>query len=169
MEVFGRENVPRNGPVIFTGNHMNQFVDGAVVLISNPRKVSFLVADKSLRTPIIGHFGKAIGSIPVVRPQDHAIKGPGLVMFDGLILKGHGTLFTQLKKGDRIRPGRRADGYRLKEVISDTEAVLLKEIGETCPLEEPQGEWKSYDIIGFVDQSKVYYVYFDIMIFTVYI
>ncbi len=29
IEVVGRENIPNYGPIIFTGNHMNQFVDAA--------------------------------------------------------------------------------------------------------------------------------------------
>eukprot|EP01036_Dinobryon_divergens_P037460 gene37460-49001_t len=155
MEVLGRQNVPQNGPVIFTGNHMNQFVDAAVVLISTPRKVKFLVAEKSYHKPIIGHFGRAVGSIPVARPQDSAAKGPGEVMFEGLTLRGKGTRFTKLNKGDRIRPGRSAEGFRLRQVVSDEEAWLVEELGEASPHEEPQGVWMSYDILGFIDQSKV--------------
>lgn len=69
MEVLGRENIPQHGPVIFTGNHMNQFVDGAVVIVTNPRRVGFLVAEKSYNKRIIGDFCKAAGAIPVARPQ----------------------------------------------------------------------------------------------------
>eukprot|EP01041_Mallomonas_annulata_P008454 gene8454-17430_t len=156
MEVLGRQNVPQNGPVIFTGNHMNQFVDAAVVLISTPRKVKFLVAEKSYHKPIIGHFGRAVGSIPVARPQDSAAKGPGEVMFEGLTLRGKGTRFTKLNKGDRIRPGRSAEGFRLRQVVSDEEAWLVEELGEASPHEEPQGVWMSYDILGFIDQSKMF-------------
>jgi glycerol-3-phosphate O-acyltransferase / dihydroxyacetone phosphate acyltransferase len=31
IEVVGTENIPVKGPVIFTGNHSNQFVDGLQV------------------------------------------------------------------------------------------------------------------------------------------
>ena len=156
MEVLGRQNVPPNGPVIFTGNHMNQFVDAAVILISNPRKVSFLVAEKSYHKPIIGHFSKAVGSIPVARPQDTAVRGPGEIMFDGHTLYGRGgTAFTRLNKADRIRPGSSAEGYRLRSVASDTEAVLAEELGESSPSDELQGVWMTYDILAFIDQSKV--------------
>jgi glycerol-3-phosphate O-acyltransferase/dihydroxyacetone phosphate acyltransferase len=40
IEIVGAENIPTDGPVIFTGNHANQFVDGLVVLMNTPRKVS---------------------------------------------------------------------------------------------------------------------------------
>ncbi len=77
MEVLGRENIPAHGPIIFTGNHMNQFVDGAVMMVTNPHNVGFLVAEKSYHKRIIGDFAKAVGSIPVSRPQDAAKAGPG--------------------------------------------------------------------------------------------
>jgi glycerol-3-phosphate O-acyltransferase/dihydroxyacetone phosphate acyltransferase len=64
MEVLGKENVPAHGPVIFTGNHMNQFVDAAALVVSAPHPVSFLVAKKSYDKRIIGDFAKAVGSIP---------------------------------------------------------------------------------------------------------
>jgi len=43
---------------------MNQFVDGAVILITTPRRVGFLVAEKSMQKPLIGDFARACGSIP---------------------------------------------------------------------------------------------------------
>ena len=36
----------------------NQFVDGAVILVTNPHRVGFLVAEKSYNTRIIGDFAK---------------------------------------------------------------------------------------------------------------
>ena len=77
MEVLGKQNIPEHGPVIFTGNHMNQFVDGAIMMITNPKNVSFLVAEKSFHTVIVGGLCKAVGSIPVGRPQDIARVGSG--------------------------------------------------------------------------------------------
>ena len=54
MEVLGKQNIPAHGPVIFTGNHMNQFVDAAMIMIANPHPISFLVAEKSYNDRIIG-------------------------------------------------------------------------------------------------------------------
>lgn len=157
MEVLGRENIPDHGPIIFTGNHMNQFVDGAVMMVTNPHRVGFLVAEKSYNKRIIGDFAKAVGSIPVSRPQDHAKAGPGKVFFDGLKILGENTKFTQLKKGDKLRPAKSPEGYRVKEVISDTEGILAEDYGEASPkLEASQGKWVTYDILGYVDQSKMF-------------
>ena len=157
MEVLGRENIPDHGPIIFTGNHMNQFVDGAVMMVTNPHRVGFLVAEKSYNKRIIGDFAKAVGSIPVSRPQDQAKAGPGKVYFDGLKILGENTAFTQLKKGDKLRPGKSPESYRIKEVISDTEGILAEDYGEASPTHDVcQGKWATYDILGFVDQSKMF-------------
>jgi glycerol-3-phosphate O-acyltransferase / dihydroxyacetone phosphate acyltransferase len=32
VDIVGIDNIPKHGPVIFSGNHSNQFVDGVVVL-----------------------------------------------------------------------------------------------------------------------------------------
>jgi glycerol-3-phosphate O-acyltransferase/dihydroxyacetone phosphate acyltransferase len=160
MEVLGKQNIPAHGPIIFTGNHMNQFVDGAVVLITNPHRVHFLVAEKSYNTKVVGTFTKAVGSIPVSRAQDKARAGAGLINFDGIKVYGKGTKFTELLQGDKIRPGRSNDSYKIKEVISDEEGVLADEYGDASPLHEKfcQGEnnWAKYDILEFVDQSKMF-------------
>lgn len=136
MEVLGKENIPEHGPIIFTGNHMNQFVDAAVMVVANPHRVRFLIAEKSFNTRVVGDLARAIGSIPVVRPQDTAKRGLGKVRFEGLRLLGQGTSFTTLKKGDKLRPGRSANAYKIKTVLSDTEAELGEELGEASPLDE---------------------------------
>eukprot|EP01038_Epipyxis_sp_PR26KG_P008093 gene8093-10962_t len=160
MEVLGKQNIPQHGPIIFSGNHMNQFVDGAVLLVTNPHRLSFLVAEKSYNTRIIGGFAKAVSAIPVARPQDKAVAGQGRICFVGLKLMGEGTSFTTLKKGDKLRPGRSPDSYKVKEVISDTEGILVDEYGEASPLNEKfcqgEGNWTNYDILEFVDQSKMF-------------
>lgn len=44
--IIGKENVPKRGPVIFCGNHTNQFVDGSLVFFAAPRDTRFMVAAK---------------------------------------------------------------------------------------------------------------------------
>lgn len=136
MEVLSKTNIPEHGPVIFTGNHMNQFVDGAVITICTPRKIGFLVAEKSMKKRIIGDFARACGSIPVARPQDSARAGPGRLHFEGLRVVGDQTRFTALQRGERIRPGKSASSYKIQQVISDSEGVLSEEVGEDSPLSD---------------------------------
>jgi glycerol-3-phosphate O-acyltransferase / dihydroxyacetone phosphate acyltransferase len=46
ITVLGKHNVPTTGPVIFCGNHANQFNDGNILLATAPRNVRFMVAAK---------------------------------------------------------------------------------------------------------------------------
>jgi len=156
VEVLGRQHVPEHGPVIFTGNHMNQFVDAAVMVVTAPLRVGFLVAAVSFKKAIIGTLARAAGGIPVSRPQDMAKKGVGKVKIQGLKLIGEeGTTFTMLKKGDKLRPGRSPNAFRVKNIISDTEAELMEDSGEPSPKDEPQDTLMTYDILAAVDQGKV--------------
>jgi hypothetical protein len=46
ISVLGLHNIPKRGPVIFCGNHNNQFVDGVILLTTASRDVRFMVAAK---------------------------------------------------------------------------------------------------------------------------
>lgn len=137
---------------------MNQFVDGAVMLVTNHHRLSFLIAEKSFNQRIVGDFAKMVSSIPVARPQDTAVKGAGQLRFEGLRLQGENTAFLSLKKGDKLRPGRSPHAYKILHVISDTVAELAEEMGEPSPLEEAgcQGIWVTYDVLGAVDQGDMF-------------
>ena len=163
IEVLGKENIPAHGPIIFAGNHQNQFVDGAMVLVTNPHRVGFLVAESSFAKPIIGDFSKAIGALPVKRAIDTAKKGQGKIYLEGMEVHGDGTAFTQLSpgdKGDKIRPGRSAEAYKIKEVVSDTKLLLAEDVGEKSPLLEKvgqgKGNWVDYDVMGYIDQRSLF-------------
>eukprot|EP00595_Chromulina_sp_UTEXLB2642_P003249 CAMPEP_0196763192 /NCGR_PEP_ID=MMETSP1095-20130614/3622_1 /TAXON_ID=96789 ORGANISM="Chromulina nebulosa, Strain UTEXLB2642" /NCGR_SAMPLE_ID=MMETSP1095 /ASSEMBLY_ACC=CAM_ASM_000446 /LENGTH=332 /DNA_ID=CAMNT_0042115885 /DNA_START=280 /DNA_END=1275 /DNA_ORIENTATION=+ len=151
-----------HGPIIFTGNHMNQFVDAVLILITCPHRVGFLIAEKSFNHPVVGGLAKAIGCYPVARPQDTAKKGTGQLTFEGLNVIGKGTNFlTVLKKGDKIRPGRSANAYRVVEVTSDTSALLGEDFGEPSPTEETycnEGKYVEYDVFPYIFQGKMFEV-----------
>ena len=46
ITVLGLDNIPNKGPVIFCGNHNNQFVDGVILFTTSSRDVRFMVAAK---------------------------------------------------------------------------------------------------------------------------
>ena len=142
-----------------------------MMLVTCPRKVNFLIAEKSLKKPIIGHFSRAAGAIGVARPQDYAKRGEwslhlvihlmgvhlgsGRILISGTAIKGEGTAFTSLKPGDKIRPGKSAEAYRVN-AVSDTEGTIPEEIGEASPVYEPQGVWLEYDILEHIDQVRLF-------------
>jgi len=152
IEIVGRENVPKQGPIIFVGNHANQFVDGLLVMTSCSQKVGFLIAEKSYYRPIIGHFARALHCIPVTRPQDSAIDGKGKISLNGTIITGDGTCFTtQIQPGDKIRFGNEADGCKIACINSDTELILSEP-----PKNTPATENSSYKILKKIDQSTMF-------------
>jgi len=102
---LGKHNIPQKGPVIFCGNHQNQFVDGCVLFSVAQRDARFMVAAKSMRRPIIGQLFQAGNAIPVERAQDQAKTGKGKIRFeDELNVIGIETDFLKLfKVGDTIK------------------------------------------------------------------
>ena len=79
IDVVGLDNIPPTGPIIFAGNHQNQFVDGAMLVTNLPgdKRVGVMVAEKSYKQRIIGTFMKLMHCVPVKRPQDAAKKQIG--------------------------------------------------------------------------------------------
>lgn len=62
----GLQNLPRHGAVLLAGNHPT-VLDGGLLGVFCPRRVRFLIDARVLRIPILGHFLRSLGSIPVER------------------------------------------------------------------------------------------------------
>jgi len=158
IDVIGRENVPRRGPIIFTGNHANQFVDALMVLCNSQHKVGFLIAAKSWNQLVVGTFARCIGCIPVERPQDNARPATGLISFDGTEVQGEGTLFLkELKDNDKISIKGEANQYRVAKIHSDT-SLTIKE-PYIPPAEQTTDHTqtkKPFERLVGVDQGKVF-------------
>ena len=164
IEIVGLENVPRKGPIIFTGNHANQFVDALQVVCSNPFKVSFLIAEKSWNRPVIGDLAKMIGCIPVARAQDSAKKGVGRATTapadaaGELSVRGEGTEFVrQLKPGDKIRFVGAAASYKVTAVAGDDALTIA--VPEDA--EAPTADGAAFDCLPKMDQSVMYRAVYD--------
>ncbi|CAM9404405.1 unnamed protein product [Chrysoparadoxa australica] len=155
IDVIGHSNIPLHGPVIFTGNHANQFVDALQVMTNCGHKVGFLIARKSFNHPVVGTFARGVGCLPVMRPQDAAIKMPKneTIIAKGTKVTGTNTHFTKaLEVRDKIRFRGKPDQLKVKEVLNDTELVLM----EDCPAElEALGEW-NWDVLKYIDQHTVF-------------
>lgn len=159
VDIVGIDNIPRHGPVIFSGNHSNQFVDGLMVMTTAQHRVGFLIAEKSYNHPVVGTFAKLAGAVPVARPQDSAKAMQGTIVVEGHKVTGQGTAFsTDLAPGDKIRLTGQADQYKIEAIASDTALTLsengpLPPAGPTPPL--------PYEKLRKVDQSHVYNAVFE--------
>ncbi len=165
VQVVGRENIPKYGPVIFTANHANQFMDGLMIMCTCQRTISYLVAEKSWKRQVIGHLAWAMGGVPVKRAQDSAKKGSGSVTVaaesseDGVInVVGKGTKFsTELKVGDKIRFPKTALGIKVASIENDEAMCIKVEDGVLDAIAtQPFPEYVTFDILQRVDQKEVF-------------
>jgi glycerol-3-phosphate O-acyltransferase/dihydroxyacetone phosphate acyltransferase len=172
IEVVGKDNLPKHGPVILVGNHNNQFVDSMVVLWGVRRNVSFVIAEVSMHKPIVGPMAKALGAVPVVRPQDKAVPGTGKIVeidYDAGTITGKGTKFTKdcAQKGCQVVV-KGIDPFLVVEIISDTELTFKKrkpvegEVAESgkAPLEAQGHDFK---VIPKLDQKAVFESVHDLL------
>lgn len=150
IEIVGQDKIPLEGPVIFVGNHQNQFVDGALLMAHCVREVSFLVAAVSMKRFLVGDLARACRAIPVERPQDVASLGCGVVTGSGNEVIGERTNFTaEFTVGDSISI-KGLEPALITEIVSD-EKLIVK-----TPHEHPITEKMPYKIFKKVDQSNVY-------------
>jgi glycerol-3-phosphate O-acyltransferase/dihydroxyacetone phosphate acyltransferase len=176
FDIFFREilprgafRIPKQGPVIFVGApHANQFVDPMLLMGQarnvGGRRISFLVAEKSLRRKFIGLISRATSSIGVVRAQDNLKTATGKVFLDKddpLLIRGQGTKFTTeaMERGLIGLPKSKGNS-EIMEILSDTEIRVRKEFKDPQGLEMLR-EGTSYKLAEHVDQSKMYTKVFD--------
>ena len=173
VEIIGRDKIPPHGPIIFTGNHANQFIDAVTLCSTCRHQLSFLMAEHSYNRRIIGDLAWALGVVPVKRAQDSSISGKGKIVFkkidDGhetqpgstvtLSVEGTATNFTQqVAVGDKIRPTGTATAVKITEVFEDTHLLVD---GRDIPPEEYETVFSntmpnSFDILKKVDQKVVF-------------
>ena len=67
VDVHRADRVPRRGPVLLCINHPNNLIDSLLVGAVVDRKVHYLATAALFRNPLVGHFLRACGAIPVYR------------------------------------------------------------------------------------------------------
>ncbi|KAI0006004.1 glycerol-3-phosphate O-acyltransferase [Russula compacta] len=175
----GSFNIPRSGPVIFVAApHHNQFLDPILLAMEvyreTRRRVSFLIAAKSMKRKAIGFFARLMSCIPVARAADDAKPGTGKMWLspdDPCTVLGKGTKFLSefTPKMQIMLP--RSVGSPVAEVtlvISDTELKIKREFGGengkgTSRIREKTDELRTQGVHGidfkrlpFVDQQETF-------------
>ncbi|TVY83219.1 putative acyltransferase [Lachnellula suecica] len=173
----GAWRVPKNAPVIIVaGPHNNQFVDSLVLMrilksYAN-RRVSFLIAEKSMKEPYIGTMAGAMGALPVARGMDKAKAGKGTIYLpnpddDPTLIYGEGTDFTVpdfMEGGSIILPkaGKEAPATQtIAEIVGPTELRLknpLKTQGAIDQLTSSKDgkRGSTFKVAPHIDQSKMF-------------
>ncbi|KAI4803539.1 hypothetical protein E4T44_10115 [Aureobasidium sp. EXF-8845] len=191
LDVFFREIYPRNtfripkkGPVIIVGApHANQFADSIILmrLLKQHvgRRMSFLVAEKSMKEPYIGAMAGKMGSLPVTRAMDHVKPGQGYIYLpdpedDPTLIRGMGTNFLngQYMHGGSIimpkRPGSKAAPesqyieeilgpreFRLREAFR-TEDAILQLTGQSKAPDGSKVKGTKFKIAPHIDQNRMF-------------
>ncbi len=66
IEVRGRENIPKRGPLIIASNHLS-FLDPPLVGVSSPRRLHYMAVAETFKFFFIGNLSKRLGAFPVKR------------------------------------------------------------------------------------------------------
>lgn len=152
IEITGSHKIPTTGPVVFVGNHANQFVDPLIILAYCPRIVGFLIAASSLKKAVVGWFARQVRSIPVQRAQDCARNGVGRItqVVENGKVKIIGIKWRdQVKIGEQLSVKMCQSTPTVLNVISDTE-LEVKGGFEKNVRDQP------FKIYPKLDQSQVY-------------
>lgn len=68
--VYGKENIPKKGAVIFIGNHQNALIDAIVVPTTNKRNSHFLTRASAFKIGLVDQILRSLNMIPVYRVRD---------------------------------------------------------------------------------------------------
>ena len=70
IKVYGKENIPKNGPTIFIGNHQNALIDAILIPTTNSRDIHFLTRASSFVNNTVSNFLRSLNMIAVYRIRD---------------------------------------------------------------------------------------------------
>ncbi|KAJ5833876.1 acyltransferase [Penicillium riverlandense] len=165
----GAWRIPEKSPVlIVAAPHANQFVDSGILMhllkSQARRRVSFLIAQKSMNEPYIGTLASCMGALPVVRSMDLTKPGQGSIYqphphSDPALIHGVDTDFTQppFMSGGSLTV-RGPDGpmaASIEEIEGPTVLRLKKAFASPVP-NDPGRKGTSFKIAPHVDQSQMF-------------
>ncbi|MBT8317512.1 MAG: acyltransferase [Lutibacter sp.] len=67
---MGKENIPKDGPILFIANHQNALIDAILIPTTTKREIHFLTRASAFTTNLISKFLKSLNMIPVYRIRD---------------------------------------------------------------------------------------------------
>ena len=106
-EIKGTENVPKEGPIIFCGNHRS-YLDPPLMVVTAKRDMKFLAKEELYKNKFLAYLGWAYEAIPVKRDEKDvsAIKKSLKDLKEGkcIALFPEGTR-NGMEKGEKVKDG----------------------------------------------------------------
>jgi 1-acyl-sn-glycerol-3-phosphate acyltransferase len=70
VNIIGAEEIPKDGPVLFTVNHQNAFLDALLVATTNKRHTHFLARADVFKFKAVRRFFSSLNMMPIYRIRD---------------------------------------------------------------------------------------------------
>jgi len=134
IEIGGDDNVPRDGAVIFCGNHPNSLLDPILITAYCGRVVHFAAKDVLFANPLMRVLLHIAGAVPVRRSQDHGGRVDNSEMFEtmyAVLAAGRATgIFPEGVSHDSselapLKTGAARMAYGVKGKHPDTRVFLV--------------------------------------------
>lgn len=145
VEITGLENLPTDRGGVLVAWHPNGLIDPGLILACSPRPVVFGARDGLFRVPLLGWMMRAVGTVPIYRPQDGAAADPearktanarSLDALAGRVAAGQfSCLFPEGTSHDaphllQLRTGAARFWYRSRELLGvDAEPPVIIPVG----------------------------------------
>ncbi len=138
IRVRGKENFPKDGPVIVAPNHIS-FIDPPVTACASPRAIGFMAKEELFKPPVFVPLIRSLGAFPVKRgigdkaaislAIDRLKDGQSLLMFpEGT--RGDGKTMRELQSGVAL-VARRSGAKVVPAGICGTHKMMPK--GKSIP------------------------------------
>ena len=108
IKVEGQENIPKEGPLIFCGNHRS-FLDPPLIKVTAKREVFFLAKASLFKNPFMGFLGRLFEEIPVKKEDGNDVNAVKMSLKhlknnECIALFPEGTR-NGIEKGEKVKDG----------------------------------------------------------------
>ena len=108
IKVEGQENIPKEGALIFCGNHRS-FLDPPLIKVTAKREVFFLAKASLFKNPFLGLMGKLFEEIPVKKEDGNDVNSIKISLKhlkngECIALFPEGTR-NGIEKGEKVKDG----------------------------------------------------------------